>query len=196
VTQSRSALPGDAADARGLRLAATDRDLLERLRTGDSRAFEVLFRQYFEPLWRFTIGYVASPDVARDIVHDLFANVWERRETLVVQTSVAAYLYTAARNRAMNYLRHERRVTAWGRMWRHDADAPVEVSVGAADEAATVRRAIAALPERQRQVVVLRWFHGLTNPEAAAVLGVSRKAVESLLVRAFTTLRSRLSVLR
>jgi RNA polymerase sigma-70 factor (ECF subfamily) len=187
----------------------SDASLVERVRLGDTQAFELIFRRHYESLWRFAIGYVSSPDVARDLVHDLFSHIWERRHDWAVQGSVAPYLFRATRNRALNHLRHERTVLKW----REDAaqatseDAvesatlrqvergPVEAMI-AADDATVLRRAVATLPERQRQALVLRWFDGLTNPEVAAVLCVSVKAVESLLIRAFAALRQSLGPTR
>jgi RNA polymerase sigma-70 factor (ECF subfamily) len=187
----------------------SDASLVERVRLGDTQAFELIFRRHYESLWRFAIGYVSSPDVARDLVHDLFSHIWERRHEWAVQGSVAPYLFRAARNRALNHLRHERTVLKWredaaqagsedaveSAILRQVERGPVEAMI-AADDATLLRRAVAALPERQRQALVLRWFDGLTNPEVAAVLGVSVKAVESLLVRAFAALRQHLGPFR
>jgi RNA polymerase sigma-70 factor (ECF subfamily) len=51
--------------------------------------------------------------VAEEIVQDLFLTIWRKRATLVIETSVTTYLFTAARNRAMNHLRRERVVRRW-----------------------------------------------------------------------------------
>jgi len=183
----------------------SDASLVERVRLGDASAFEQIFRRYYESLWRFAIGYVSSPDVARDLVHDLFSHIWEHRHAWAVQGAVAPYLFRAARNRALNHLRHERTVLKWreeaagarsedaveSAILRQVERGPVETMI-AADDATVLRRAVATLPERQREALRLRWFDGLTNPEVAAVLGVSVKAVESLLVRAFAALRQHL----
>ncbi len=87
--------------------AARDRrelECLERMRTGDEQAFEALFRAYVEPLCAFAYSYVESEPAAQEIVQDLFARLWERRDSLEVPRNVQAYLYGATRNRAINYL--------------------------------------------------------------------------------------------
>src|SRR6266516_5130210 len=91
--------------------AARDRrelEWLERLRTGDEEAFESLFRAYVEPLCAFAYSYVESEPAAQEIVQDLFARLWERRDSLEVPRNVQAYLYGATRNRAINHLRNRR----------------------------------------------------------------------------------------
>jgi RNA polymerase sigma-70 factor, ECF subfamily len=196
-----------------------DHALVEGIRSGDQGAFEVVFRRYYEPLWRFTIGYVESRDVARELVHDVFFRIGERRDRWTVATSLGAYLYSAARNAALNHLRHVRQDVRWQReitlvVGGDEAESPDRAAAVAdavfvagparapdevvvmRDEAAALRRAVLQLPERQRQALVLRWYHGLTHPEVAAVLGVTVKAVESLMVRGMASLRGRLANLR
>ena len=78
---------------------------IERIRAGDARAFEALFRAYVDSLCSFAYSYTDSQSAAQEIVQDLFCRLWERRDTLDVPRNVNAYLYGAVRNRAINYLR-------------------------------------------------------------------------------------------
>jgi RNA polymerase sigma-70 factor (ECF subfamily) len=217
MTSHGAPLPNRPTEAARDARAADERALVARIRSGEQAAFEVMFRRYYEPLWRFVVGYVESPEVARELVHDVFFRVWERRERWDLATSLSAYLYSAARNTALNHLRRARQEGLWAQATARaveDAErddsvaavadvallggpaAGVDDGVVAREEVAALRRAVAQLPERQRQALVLRSFHGLTHPEVAVVLGVSVKAVESLMVRALASLRKRLANLR
>lgn len=179
----------------------TERLWLERIRAGDERAFESLFRAYVEPLCAFAYSYVESQAAAQEIVQELFSRLWERRLALPVPRSVHAYLYGATRNRAINYLRNrrvERRflearaldVTGLGRTGIRAAPAEQELDERALAEA--VERVVSAMPERCREVFTLTRDHGLTYAEVAAMLHISPKTVEIHMGRALGILRREL----
>jgi RNA polymerase sigma-70 factor, ECF subfamily len=114
------------------------------------------------------------------------------------------YLFRAARNRAINYLRHERVEAAFrDRVAGGGGDGVAPGAAWGADEeavthalAADIGRSVAALPARCQEVFRLVRFHHLRYAEAAAVLGISVKTVEVHMGRALTALRARLEVWR
>src|SRR5215207_2149794 len=83
---------------------------VERIRAGDEAAFEALFRALAPGLCTLVTRYVHSRDIAEEIVQDLFLDIWTRRAELAIDRSIAAYLFGAARNRALNHAKRERRV--------------------------------------------------------------------------------------
>src|SRR5438046_8289010 len=89
-------------------LEMAERDWVARIRSGDGTAFEALFHAYHAPLCAFAYRPVGVRDLAEEIVQEVFLYISERRETWDVRTSVESYLFTAVRNAAMSYLRHER----------------------------------------------------------------------------------------
>ncbi|MEJ7811523.1 MAG: RNA polymerase sigma-70 factor [Gemmatimonadaceae bacterium] len=166
--------------------------------TLDDAAFEALFRAHYAPLCEFVYGYVGVREAAEELVQDVFFGVWTRRERWEPSDSARAYLYGAARNRALNHLRNARatrhrdeRAGAEEAAPAMGAPAPdAAARIEREETAAAVRRAIAALPERARLAVTLRWEHGLRYAEVAEVMGISTKGVERLLTRAMTALRA------
>src|SRR2546421_8073921 len=101
-----------------LPLAGEERDWAVRIRTGDAAAFERAFRAYLPALCKFACRYVHSREVAQELVHDVFATLWEERARLSVG-KLKSYLYAAVRNSAISHLRHER----VERRWREQAPA-------------------------------------------------------------------------
>ena len=71
--------------------------ILKLIKAGDRLAFKHLFELYFTPLCRFVHLYMKKPGAAEDIVVDIFASFWERRETLQIQITLKAYLFQSAR---------------------------------------------------------------------------------------------------
>lgn len=180
---------------------------IARIRDGDHAAFELLFAAYYEPLYYFVYPYVGSRDVAEELAQEVFCRLWERREGLQARDeeggaeSIRAFLYRAARNAALSWLRHERVEQRLYAQAPSDVESPGMGARGAPADAAlqsdelrlALRRAIASLPEPYRQVLTLRSQHYLSYAEIAAVLEIPLKTVESRVTRAFRTLRERLA---
>jgi RNA polymerase sigma-70 factor (ECF subfamily) len=175
-------------------------ELLERFRRGDEDAFEAIFREYATQLCTFALHFTRSRDLATEVVHDVFLLVWERRERLDVRTNLRAYLYKATRNRALEVARRDTFFRRWAeRTSREQADddsarlAPTPYEQLERDErAAALQRAIYALPERRRMVLLLRWRDGLQNAEVAELMGISVKTVENQITQALRVLRGQL----
>jgi RNA polymerase sigma-70 factor (ECF subfamily) len=148
----------------------------------------------------FAAPFVRDPDVARELVGDVFLALWERRAAWDVRTSVATYLYQSLRHRAANYRRdaavdrrHTTLALAQGTSIGAAAPAP------AADETLVQQeridqlwRAVDALPEPRRTALRLRWRDQMSFAEIADVLGTSSAAVQMQISRAIKTLRETL----
>jgi RNA polymerase sigma-70 factor (ECF subfamily) len=173
----------------------TDRALLDRLRVGDTAAFDAIFRAWYAPLVRLAEGMLRERAVAEEIVQDVLLELWRRRESLVLDGSPQAYLFQATRNRALNHIRHLR-VRQQG-----EPQVIAEMSRTVVGDAQLVeeeietalRDAIDALPPRCREVFELSRVRGLRYAEIAETLGISVKTVEAQMGKALRTLRERLA---
>ncbi len=168
----------------------------EKIRRGDRAAFEALYLTYAEGLCSFTLQYVKAPEVAEGLVQDLFVKLWKRRRQWNPQDNPKSYLYTAARNQALDHLKHLEVERQWAEHVRHRSEVPSrtpeqEFRYKEFNEA--VEEAIQALPERRRLVFTLSRQHGLTYREIAEVMDISVKTVEAQMSQAFKTLRELLS---
>lgn len=166
-----------------------------RLVDDSTVSIEALFREYYPGLCDFVLTYVRSPEIARDLVQDLFLDLWARHEDGRLPTLSSGYLYTAARNRALKHLRHQGIV----KRWRDRVAAEPEPLAPAADEellagtlAEAIENAVAKLPEKRRQVFLLSREQELSYSAIAEVLGISIKTVENQMARALKTLREQL----
>src|SRR5437016_674725 len=121
--------------------------------------WESAFRSYYIELCEYVLRFVGSAEAAQDLVQDLFLRLWDSRGPRDATRLTRPYLYVAARNRALKYLRHRRVVAAWvARAAREEppgSDTPEDLCLcGELDD--VVQRAIADLPARCRAGFVLR----------------------------------------
>jgi RNA polymerase sigma-70 factor (ECF subfamily) len=185
-------------------VSTSDRDSIERdhalmrqIRAGDESALEALLGAY----WTHLVGYVerllSGTDAAEDVVQEAFIRLWQNRAVWEERGSVQAYLYRAARNLALNEQRRRKALARWAdRLRRHPmaqpSTPPDEVFDGHELEQA-VERALAALPERRREVFVLVRHHGMTYQHTADVMGISPQTVANQMSAALAELRRALA---
>jgi len=163
---------------------------IERLRQGDEAAFESLFRAFAPGLCAFVARYVDSRAVAEEIVQDLFLTIWRRRADLVVEQSVATYLFTAARNRAVNHLRRERVARRWEGSIVGRIESPGRSGEAELLEMLDLQDGIDRLPARCRLIFTLSRQQGMTYAQIAESLDLSVKTVEVQMGRALRALRA------
>ncbi len=179
---------------------ATEAALLARLRSGDERALEAVFRMHYPAMCAVVRRIVFAPDVAEELVQDVFFKLWSKREQLAEIDALKTYLYRAARNTALNHLRRQKLEHAFEEQELAKGE-PITQD-NQADSAATseveraVRVAIGRLPERCREIFLMSRDGGLTYGQIATELGISIKTVETQMGRALKSLRISLAEFR
>jgi RNA polymerase sigma-70 factor (ECF subfamily) len=162
-------------------------------------ALEAIFRASYDELYATVYRYLPSRALAEEVVQDVFLTMWERRDRWGEGelTDLRRYLFAAVQNRALSRLRRERVESTWreGAMeGRRDSGVGhFTATAGAPSERSELverlEQAIAALPDRARETLLLRVRRQLQNAEIAEVMGISVKAVEGNLARAMHALR-------
>ena len=173
----------------------TDSELLERLRRGDTSAFDTIFRTWYGPLVGTAERMLRDRAVAEELVQDVMLELWRRRETLAADGSAQAYLFQATRNRVLNHLRHLRIEQRSEPEIRGESSSSPRADSALVHEEldVAVQKAVQALPDRCREVFELSRVHGLKYAEIAKTLGISVKTVESQMGKALRHMRSRLA---
>lgn len=179
-----------------------DAELVARIRVGDESAFAELFRAHYSALHRFAVSLVRTTDGADDVVQEVLTAVWAHRAAWEPSLPIAAYLFRAVRNRAIERLRHDVVIErAEAQALRSGDLLGAGVPSDRPDTAASVHdleerlaREILQLPERQRTVILLRWHYDLNAADISRVLDISGPAVRKLLAKAETKLRTALGL--
>ena len=206
------AAPSAASAADGRHEDATDELLMARVQAGDAGAFQLLVRRHTRALQHFARRMLRDADEADDVTQEALLRVWQHAARWQPgRVQFTTWLFRIAHNQCIDRLRRvqtRREVPSAVRGpdgqvtdtldgiadTRHGASP--DAQVGDAGRAQRLDAALRALPERQRSALVLCFYQGLSNQQAAEVLDVSVEALESLLARARRALRSTLADLR
>lgn len=160
----------------------------------DEKAFESLFKTYYAKLTFFANKFVNDLQVSEEIVSDTFTGLWEQRKSLEITTSMNAYLYRMVQNRCLNYLKHKKVESEYvNYLAKHNMLTEIPASAQnpyfQKELEEQVQNAIAALPEKCREVFKMSRFEQLKNKEIAEQLNVSPKTVERHMTIALDKLR-------
>jgi RNA polymerase sigma-70 factor (ECF subfamily) len=174
-----------------------ERNLVERLQAGDEDAYTEMVERYSSRLRRVALSVLGDPDEAEEVVQETFLNAYESLKDFRGDSSLQTWLYRIALNASLMRLR--KKVTALSlerdleeeRLPTPGPAGPEEALIEA-ERRVTLMKAIDKLPESLREVVLLRDIEGLSNTEAAQVLGISPGAFRVRLHRAHQRLQEEL----
>ena len=171
----------------------SDDELVIAARKGDVDAFAGLVERYREPALRFAYGIAGNE--AEDAVQDGFVKAFRKLDGFRDDAAFRPWLFTIVANEARNRRRsmgRRTRLELQVREQRGLTGAAVDDAVALHDQRQRLADVVAALPDRYREIVALRYFAGLSESETAEVLSCPAGTVKSRLSRALDLLRARL----
>ncbi|MDR7209380.1 sigma-70 family RNA polymerase sigma factor [Flavobacterium piscis] len=169
--------------------------LWSKLKTGDEKAFSVLFKKHYEHLVRYGNSFSNHPEKIQDCVQDVFTDIWIYKHSLNDNDNVKAYLLSSVRKRFS-------RLQAKDRIFNKIAPADAtnflfEFSIEhqlisdeiTAHKVMQLNKLINLLPSRQKEALYLRYYQGLSVGQMADILEVNCQSANNLLHRALLNLR-------
>ncbi len=180
-----------------------DAELMLRVKEGDGASFGVLLDKHRSSVVHFLYRMIQNHAVAEELAQEVFLRVYRSRSTYEPTAKFTTWLFRIATHLALNSLRDGKNERSQERLDDDTSDMParqvsdrrpsVEQSMVYQAKLDEIRRAIAALPEKQRAAVLMHKYEEMEYSQIAKVLGCSESAVKSLLFRAYETLRARLA---
>ncbi|MDO6429053.1 RNA polymerase sigma-70 factor [Flavitalea sp. BT771] len=170
-------------------------ELLLKIAAGDESAFRDLFHRWRDKLYFFVLRITHSPEMAEDILQDVFVKIWTHRASLNTIQHFDAYLYKMSQNQAISGMK---RAAKEALILSELTKAP-EAEALVTDDA-VLRRELSRkfqailhkLPTQQRLVYTLTHLHGLKHEEVAQQLEISASTVKNHMTRALCTIRQEL----
>ena len=155
--------------------------------------FELLFKEQYTNLCRYSLSFVHDPEYAREIVQEVFISLWEKRHETNILTSVRSYLYRAVKNKSIDYLRSSKakqkfeQETLLNKL--PDTGNPAELTEYSELEK-MIEKALKKLPAKCYTIFSMSRFDNLTNKQIAERLKLSVKTVEAQMTIALRKLKN------
>lgn len=172
----------------------SDEELLELLRKSDGLAFSEIFRRYKKVLLNYTYRRIADKEEAKDLIHDVFVNLWEKREHIYVPGELRPFLITVVKNRILDHYKHVK----ISRLYTDNFNTYLLTHYDA-DHLARhnqlnrqIEKEIAGLPQKIQTVFELSRKKYMNRKEIANYLNIPEENVKTNLRRALKHLRDTL----
>ena len=156
----------------------SEESLVRRLQNGEVDAFDTLFERFRRKLLAYVRGLVGDAQQSEDIVQETFVELAKKIQKIQPKKGVGPWLYRVARNRAIDLLRHRRFEVLPGEEYFGEQrsnlasdteDAPDEQLI-AKEKQSEIRKMLASLPQKERDLLMLRFYGDLSFAEIAKVV--------------------------
>jgi len=178
--------------------ALADEDVMQLVRRGDARAFEVIYERHSSPAFSLAYRMMGNRTLAEDVTQEAFLSMWRSGARYDrARGSVRTWVLGIVHHRAIDGLRRatvhdRRRASDEGIEERFEAPNRTDAEAARHEEAATVRGALGGLPAEQVQVLELAYFGGFTHTEIAEMLDTPVGTVKGRMRLGLKKLRDRL----
>ena len=175
----------------------TDRELMQAVCVGSRSAYQSLVKRHLKSISHYAYRLLGNQKDTQDITQEVFLRLWINAHKWNTEKSkLTTWLHRIAHNLCIDYLRKHTRMQTQDSFDDEAADSSSnneESTEETNDKTNLLREALSALPENQRSALTLCHYQGFSNKEAAAIMNISVKALESSVARAKLSLREKLT---
>ena len=175
-------------------LSGNDRQIFEAIQHDDHTAYERIFREYYRPMVAYAFRFLNVLAESENIVQEVFLRLWQKRNEIMITTSLENYLFRSVKNQCINQIEHNKIRTGYQTMVIKNEEDRTEYSEFFLEFGLMkkIESAIDALPEKRREIFRLAREEGLKYREIADRLDISVKTVETQMTLAMRQLRESL----
>lgn len=173
-----------------------DQLLLEGIYAGREEAYKSLFLLYFEPLTLFANKYLNDIDLSKDMVQEVFGQLYEKREQIQIEESLKSFLYRAVNNRCLNSLKRDSMKDRHHKVIKlHSREDHYEDVMETAELESKIRQLMNSLPGECQRIFKMSRLEHKTNQEIADALQISKRTVETQISKALKIFREGLKII-
>ena len=164
-----------------------NQEYIRELKSGSEKVFRQIMENWYSRLFNFANGYLNNEENAKEVIQDVFLQLWDCRKKLANDTSLNAYLFTLTRNRCIDLIRRERLILQFRtdkqeeyiRLTEnhHALSDPVLDEIFALELQSEITKTVDTLPGQCRKVFIMSRTHGMKNKEISSLLNLSEKTV-------------------
>ncbi len=169
--------------------------LISSVKDGERKAFDILFKNYSQRIYRFAFSYLKSKEDAEEIVQEVFIKLWDRRESLRIDLQISSFLFTIAYNSILNQIRKTKngiKAIAAKKSEQPIHHLHVEEELVFAEYQHHAQVAISSLPPQRKKIFMLSREQHLSYSEIARELKISPRTVEVHISQALKDIKKHL----
>jgi RNA polymerase sigma-70 factor (ECF subfamily) len=176
----------------------TDEELFQAMASGQSWALGILYDRYATLVYRLALRILANPQEAEDLTQEIFLNLWRSGSYQSSRGTLSSFLTTLTRSRAIDKLRSRgsnlKFIQRWSQMMAtEETSSPTPFESASLNQRShCVRNALAQLPPKQRQVLEMAYYEGLSQSEISAQLGIPLGTIKTWSRQGLLNLRKNL----
>lgn len=170
--------------------------IIEGLERNDKVVFEYVFNYYYSSLCAFSMQYIDNRNSVEDLVQDFFVYLWEEFPRLKIKSSLKSYLFTAIKNRCLDYQKHHKikeKYRTYLLFSLDKEDDSMQQYFAESELRQAIQTSFAKLTPRCREIFELSRINGLSNQEIAVKLDLSKRTVELQISNSLKILRKELA---
>lgn len=175
----------------------SDNELLELLKESNHSAYTEIYNRYFYLIFTHAYKKLRDEEQAKDIVQDVFATLWFKRELNLLTTNLAGYLYTAVRNKIFDWFAHQqvqsKHVDSINHYLSELTSVPTDYRIRENYLKGYIDKEIQALPAKMRKIFELSRYEQLSHKEIAKQLDISENNVSKQVNNALRVLKTKLN---
>jgi len=173
-----------------------EKTIIIKFKEGDAAAFDSIYHKYSKKLYNFADGLIKDPDIAGEIVQEVFVNLWEKRHQVDITLNFENYIFTIAYNSIRKYFRKKSIELKVKDYLLNNSPEVIENNDGSIiynELLELANRAIEKLPPRRKTVYKLSRQEGMKIKEIACKLEISTRTAENHLAKALKYLKEELA---
>lgn len=170
-------------------------EVWEQFIHGDDSCFKAVFDSYYKPMYGYGVKLCDRPELVKDCIQELFRNLWERREELTHIESPNVYLFVSLRRKILKQTKARRKTgnlkeVGEGIFIQFDKEELIIRDEVKFQQKKKLQQALNQLSNRQKEVIYLHYYNGMSYREIEKILSINRQSVRNHMYRAMKTLRS------
>lgn len=154
--------------------------------------FEKLYKRFQPSLINYAYYLTRSSEDSVELVNDVFLSVWNKKNRLKLDSNLKTYLYTAVKNRSINYIKKNKLMTVFDEKLDALSDFETDHSLLEKEQHIIIQQIMNDLPSKCKQVFAMSRIDQLSNKEIASLLDISIKTVEAQITKALKIFRKKL----
>jgi RNA polymerase sigma-70 factor (family 1) len=167
--------------------------LVRQIAEGNHNAFRNLYKAYKSHTFKFAMHMLHDVEEAENIVHDLFAKIWDNRKKIRPDQNFKSFLFTCLRNMILDHLKREQRNQSAFKYYLLETSKKEESIAQKEEKYKLIQLALNKLSDKRRDIIYMCFVDGKSYQEIADIHAISKNTVKNQLVKAKQFLRSHLA---